>query len=421
MAPHVMHRVKTALVGRLIGALDIERLIPKVKAGPGASRECGAAGKALGMTRALVVTDEILRKLGACDACVASLRAQGIECFFYDGVLPDPKVEQVLAGAKVYLDNKCDGIVAIGGGSSIDCAKVIGAYVKDPKPVEHFAGGMKCKKGIPPLIAVPTTHGTGSETTFAAVISSADRKMLVTDFKIMPKVAILDTDLVLGLPRAVSAATGMDALTHAVEAYLSPWATPAVVKRCEAAVPALMSSLVACYADGKNAAARAKVLQASFDAGVAINIGAVGYVHAIAHTVGFSHHVPHGAANAMILPHVLDFYGAAAHAKLARLARLSHIGAPADADAKLAKLFVQRVRDMQRDMAMETTVKGLTPQQIPALAKIALVEAHGERFSMWQLKEFMGDPGYPCIQHMELHDVEKVLRALLPGAPMAKL
>lgn len=424
------HRLKAELGRRAMAKLPVEKMIPQTVAGPGSSGETGRLAAKLKMTKALIVTDAILVKLGVVDAAVASLQASGVEAVVYDGVLPDPAISQVLAGANMYLDSGCDGIVAVGGGSSIDCAKVVGAYVRDPRPVTEFAGFMKVRKGVPPLIAIPTTHGTGSETTFAAVITEPSptpgglsRKFLINDFKFFPRYAILDPDLVMGLPQAVGAATGIDALTHAVESYLSPWATPQSLERSRSAVALIFGNILRVYHNGTtDVEARTAMLQASFDAGVAISSAAVGYVHAIAHTVGAKYHTPHGAANAMILPHVLECYGSAAHAKLAELARLVGLGAAGDSDAKLSKAFVQAIRDIEVEMNMDATVAGMRPGDVEAVATLALQEAHGERKSMiFEFPEFMKDPGYPCIAYLSHADVVGIVRKMVPKDQKAKL
>jgi len=418
----LMHRVKSALVGRVMAKMPLERLLPRVEAGPGAARQVGARARELGIARALVVTDEVLLKIGVVEPVLAALREEGIEVAIFSGVQPDPAIEQVLLGAKIFQANDCDGIVAVGGGSSIDCAKIVGAYVRDPRPIGELAGAAKLRKRIPPLIAVATTHGTGSETTYAAVITAPaeQRKFSIADPKIMPKVAVLDPELVVGLPKAISAATGMDALTHAVEAYLSPWSTPSARARAESAVVEVMASILTSYERGDDLGAREAMLRASFNAGAAINIGGVGYVHAIAHAIGGQFHTPHGDANAMLLPLVLEFYGPAAYPQLAVLARRCAIGGPADSEAKLARAFIQRVKDLHAAMAMPTHIPDMRPEHIAQLAHRAMEEAHGERHSMlFNFTEFFKDPGYPTIKYMSTGDCQALLRRLLP--PRARL
>mmetsp|Transcript_5377 Transcript_5377/g.9556 ORF Transcript_5377/g.9556 Transcript_5377/m.9556 type:complete len:406 (-) Transcript_5377:25-1242(-) len=402
--------------------LNYEKMMPQLISGPGSVKQVGAVAKRLGIQKVLVVTDEVLVKLGVVDGCLSSLKDSGIEYVLYDKVLPDPKIQQVLEGSELYTSSKCNGIVAIGGGSSIDCAKVIGAHVVDPKPLEQFAGIFKVRKKLPPFIAIPTTHGTGSEVTFAAVISSDTRKFLCNDFKLIPKVSILDPQVVMGLPPPITAAVSMDALTHALEAYLSPWSTEYSAAKCRKAIYEILTHLPACYHNGKtDIQAREALMKASFDAGIGISCCAVGYVHAIAHNIGFRYKVPHGVGNAMVLPYVLEFYGAAAHEKLAGLAVDLGISS-ADTDVAVsAQKLITYIKDMQKDMDMPAIVEKLDEAAIPDLAKAALAEAHGELHSMvFNFSEFVQDGGYPTIKYMSHTDCESLLRKLVPG-PSSRL
>jgi len=409
---HLLHRVKSELGRQAMSKLQYDKFLPKLIAEEGgASSRLGALATDLKMSHVLVVTDAVLLSLGIVQPCIKSLEDAGIHVVVFSGVLPDPSIGEVMQGASVYLEHGCDGVVAIGGGSSIDCAKAIAAHVVDPKPIEEIAGVMKLKKRPAKLIAIPTTAGTGSEATYAAVISSPGRKFLITDFKMIPRGAILDPRLSVNLPAPVTAATGMDALTHAVEAYLSPWGSSYSDEKCMYAVKTIMTHLVPVFQNGNSMQARAALLQASYCGGIAVSCCGVGYVHSIAHSLGGIYHTPHGEANAMILPHVLKFYGTSAHAKLAKLARVSGlVHENSKNDSKDAKVFIAKIEAMNKEMNLATTVKGLLPSGCDEIATLALAEAHGEQHSMiFNFKEFIKDAGYPCIKYMSHNECKQIV------------
>ncbi|GBG32461.1 Alcohol dehydrogenase 4 [Hondaea fermentalgiana] len=420
----IMHKLKSELGRQAMSRIKYEKFVPDLENGPGSAKRAGEVARRLGITKTLIVTDKILVDIGLVGPINNALQNAGTQTVIFDGVLPDPTVAQIEDGAEFYIANGCDGIIAIGGGSAMDCAKMIGAVVSNNKPPAAFAGAFKVRKRIPALIAVPTTHGTGSEVTFAAVVSDpvAQRKLLVSDFKIVPRVAILDPELLTGLPPAISAATGMDALTHAVESYLSPWATSYSLEKSRSAVKGVFDFILRAYHDGESdLEAREGMLLASFNAGIGISCGAVGYVHAIAHTLGYNYHTPHGVANAMILPHVLRFYGDAAAPRLAELARLVGLSTTGNSDEDLARLFIDRICEMQREMHMPTTVQGLRADRVDDMATIALQEAHGERHSMlFRFGEFMMDTGYPTIKHMTHGECARIVRHCV-APPSSKL
>mmetsp|Transcript_17472 Transcript_17472/g.21149 ORF Transcript_17472/g.21149 Transcript_17472/m.21149 type:complete len:421 (+) Transcript_17472:113-1375(+) len=416
----VLHSFKSALAKKAIAAMRFDKKIPKTVEGAGCVGNVAAVAKDLNISRPLVVTDEVLVKLGVADPVFESLKREGLEYGLFDKVLPDPTEDLVLAGAKAYHENKCDGIIAFGGGSSIDCAKVIGGYVVDPKPVSQYAGMGKITKQIPPFIAIPTTAGTGSETTFAAVIRDDKEqiKYLVGGLEILPKVAILDPELLIKLPKTMTAATGMDALTHAVEAYTNTWATDLSRKWSREAIKRIFGYLLRCYNDGSDLEARSQLLRGSFEAGVAISMAGVGYVHAIAHTVGGKFHTPHGVANAMIMPFVLDFFDEAVEEDLADLAIMVGIGNETDSRRALAKNFIAAIRRMHSDMNMPTTVKGMKRKDVTSIATRALNEAHGDLSSkFFAPKSWLMDPGYPVPKYMNLAECEKIVSSLLEPEP----
>ena len=247
----------------------------------------------------------------------------------YDQVRPDPTISQIEEMYHVYQRHECDSIIAIGGGSNMDAAKALAARVARPeKTLQDMRGQLKVGREVPFFIAVPTTAGTGSETTVAAVVTddTQNRKYAINDPVLVPDYAVMDPSLSVSLPADMTATTGMDALTHAVEAYLNwTYGTEETTVYCEEAVTAIMEFLPEAYEQGDSLEAREEMLIASFKAGAAFTRACVGNVHAIAHAVGGLYHVPHGLANAVILPIVLEDYGVAVYSKLAHLATISQI------------------------------------------------------------------------------------------------
>lgn len=295
----------------------------------------------------------------------------------YTGVTANPRVETVEAIAAQYRRSGCDGFVAVGGGSPMDAAKAAAALLVRPnRSLSSLAGLLKVRRRIPPFIAVPTTAGTGSETTIAAVITGRDhRKYAVSDLCLIPRYAILDPTLSAGLPPHITVETGMDALTHAVEAYLSRfYNTRKTREQAERAVVTIFSHLERAYRDGASLPDRAAMLQASFDAGAAFTRASVGNVHAIAHTLGGLYGTAHGLANAVLLPIVLEDYGAAAYPRLARLAHLVGIQ-EASAEAS-ARAFIAEIRAMNARMGIPDHFDCIRNEDIPLMASWACREAN---------------------------------------------
>lgn len=328
-----------------------------------------------GHKKVLIVTDAMLVQLGLIDPIKAELEAQGVESLIYDGVKPDPTVEQIEAGFDLYKAEGCDGLLAVGGGSSIDAAKVIGARAKNNKPIRKMTGLFRVWGGMAPLYAVPTTAGTGSEVTIAAVVSDpeAQRKLPMMDLKLMPSACALDGTLMTGLPAPITSATGMDALTHAVEAYISRAANSKTDALALEAAQMIMANLPTAVADGGNVEARQAMTSASCKAGKAFTQAGVGYVHAIAHNFGALYHTPHGLANAIVMPYVLDFSLPKCASRLADLARACDIGSGSDEDR--AKAFIARIREMNETFGIPTKLDALKANDIPQIAKAALEEA----------------------------------------------
>lgn len=330
-----------------------------------------------GHKNVLIVSDAVLVKLGLLEKMTAELKNNGVEFHIFDGVEPNPTVEQIDAGAAMCEKHACDAILAVGGGSPIDAAKMIGAKVKNKKPIVKMTGLFRVWRGMLPLYAVPTTAGTGSECTIAAVVTDTanKRKLPAMDLKLMPTAAALDGALMTGLPPHITAATGMDALTHAVEAYISNNAMSKTDACGVEAVKLIMSNLETAVADGGNVTARQNMARASHLAGIAFTQAGVGYVHAIAHKFGALYHTPHGLANAIVMPYVLDYSLPKCASRLAELARITNIGPSGVSDEELAKAFVQRIRDMNEKFGIPTKLDALKQNDISDIADSALAEA----------------------------------------------
>ncbi|MCL1911087.1 MAG: iron-containing alcohol dehydrogenase [Leptospirales bacterium] len=325
----------------------------------------------------LVVTDAGLVKAGIAAMVTKILEQEGCKYAMFRDVEPNPSVNTVNAAYDFYISEGCDGFIAIGGGSPMDAAKAAAALVAHPdKSVTQLAGLLKARKKIPTFIAVPTTAGTGSETTIAALITDTEtrHKYAIMAFSLIPHYAVLDPELTKGLPPSITAATGMDALTHAVEAYLCrTYNTKESIQYALDAVKDIFANLEKAYQKGSDKKARQAMLEASYKAGFAFTRAGVGNVHAIAHTLGGLYNTPHGLANAVILPKVLDDYGEAVHAKLAKLAETAGLIAPESkkSQAEKAKLFIKAVYEMNKRMGIPETFDFIKDEDIPQMAEWA--------------------------------------------------
>lgn len=277
--------------------------------GVGAAKQAGEQAKKLGGKKALLVTDKGLVKLGMAGDIQAHIEQAGLQVVLFDGAEPNPTDKNVEAGLKVYQENGCDLIVSLGGGSSHDCAKAIGVVAANGGSIRDYEGLGKITKATPPKIAINTTAGTASEMTFFCVITNTDThvKMPIAGSQVTPSVAINDPVLMLGLPPALTAATGMDALTHAVEAYVSVIATPATDACGLQAIELIAKWLRKAVANGQDLEARERMAFAEYLAGMAFNNASVGHVHAMAHQLGGFYNLPHGVCNAVLLPVVEQF------------------------------------------------------------------------------------------------------------------
>ncbi|MDH5332216.1 MAG: iron-containing alcohol dehydrogenase, partial [Aquincola sp.] len=285
-------------IKRAAGA--VTRLVPIpqpfVLVGPGSAARLGQAIADFGHRRLLLVTDTVITRLGLMAPLTEALREAGTPFVVFDAITPDAPIPVIEEGLELYLAEGCDAIVAFGGGSVMDAAKVIALAAANHKRPRELAGYFRGLHGPAPIYAVPTTAGTGSEVTVAAIISDPGlgRKYMVADTRIVPDMAALDPTLMIGLPAAVTAATGMDALTHAIEAFISEWATPYTDRMALAAASMIWQHLPRVVRDGSDLVSREKMALASTYAGLAFTRANVGNVHAIAHQLGGRYHVPHG-------------------------------------------------------------------------------------------------------------------------------
>ncbi|MCL6561218.1 MAG: iron-containing alcohol dehydrogenase [Firmicutes bacterium] len=277
--------------------------------GIGSSKKIGEQVKVLGGSRVLIVTDKGISAMGMADRVKAQVEEAGAEALVFDGAEPNPTDINVHDGLKVYQDNQCDMIISLGGGSSHDCAKGIGIVATNGGNIRDYEGIDKSGKPMPPFIAVNTTAGTASEMTRFCIITNTGNhvKMAIVDWRVTPNIAINDPLLMVGMPPALTAATGMDALTHAVEAYVSTIATPVTDACALMAIKLISENLRNAVANGQNMEARDKMAYAEYLAGMAFNNASLGYVHAMAHQLGGFYNLPHGVCNAILLPAVESF------------------------------------------------------------------------------------------------------------------
>ncbi len=354
------------------------------------------------LQKILIVTTAGIVKRDQAAELIRALEMQGITPVIFDGVLPDPTFEIVNEGLDLLRRENCDGIVAFGGGSAMDAAKVIAVAAANNRAPEKLVGFFKGRKRPLPLFAVPTTAGTGSEATIASVISdnATHAKSFVIDSRTVPLAAALDPRLMESIPPAMTAATGMDALTHAIEAYMSTISTSETDRYAIEAIQLIFEFLPRAYQDGSDLEAREAMSIASYKAGKAFTKASVGYVHAISHQLGAYYGIPHGLGNAVVLPHVLEFSKGAAGPRLATLAVKAGLGKSSEGEAALAQKFVDHISRLNTQLDIPQTAVGLLEEDIPGIARGALKEAL---------------LNYPVPRHMTRLDCEQLLGGLLPA------
>ena len=329
--------------------------------------------------RVLIVTDVGIVRSGIAAQLEAVLDEDDISYAVYDQTRPNPTVVNVEQALSLYRRYRCQALIAIGGGSSMDCAKAVGARLARPgTPLGKLKGTLRILRPLPTLIAIPTTAGTGSETTLAAVITDTQvqHKYVMNDFVLIPKYAVLDARLTLSLPPHLTATTGMDALTHAVEAYIGRSTTRQTRQEALEATRLVFANVERAYRNGKDYEARSNMLTAAYRAGIAFSRSYVGYVHAVAHSLGGQYNIPHGLANAVLLPYVLESYGSCIHRKLHDLAVAAGVASPQEEDAGAAAKFIRAIRQLNARMGIPETLEGIRPEDIPVMAAHAEKEAN---------------------------------------------
>lgn len=352
---------------------------PKLLKGPGSIAKVPDILASEAVSPVLVVTDKYLVKIGLADRLLRGLGEAGIPYHVFDAVEANPSTDTVEALRAFFLEKSCRAFVAIGGGSVIDAAKAAAARIARPnKSLAQLGGFLKVLRRTPPVVAIPTTAGTGSETTIAAVVtdSATHRKYSLSDLPLIPRYAVLDPELTLGLPPAITAATGMDALTHAVESYLCLFISAKTRQKCTDAVSAIFKNLPIVYSDGTDMSARENMLHASYLAGGAFTRAGLNYIHPIAHTLGGLYKIPHGLANAVVLPHALLYYGPVVHKKLARLARAAGLPTTGISDAEAAAAFIQAIQSLNRSLGIPDRIVEIRDEDIPTMIGWALKEAN---------------------------------------------
>lgn len=349
---------------------------------PKIARACSELSKVFkteNITSVLIVTDKGIVGNGLVTPLEEVLKNSGVNYTVYDKTQPNPTVNNVEEALRLYRDNNCDALIAIGGGSSMDCAKALGARVAYPKKsVGQMKGILHVLRKLPTLIAIPTTAGTGSEVTLAAIITDSEKqhKYALMSFPLIPHYAVLDASLTYSLPPHLTSTTGMDALTHAVEAYIGRSTNKETRRLALEATKLIFDNVEAAYTDGNNHKARGNMLHAAYKAGVAFSKSYVGYIHAVAHSLGGQYGTPHGLANAVIMPYVLESYGECAHKKLHQLGIVAGVSNESDTHKVGAEKFIKAIKELNAKMGIPNKITGIKKEDIPVMAKHAAKEAN---------------------------------------------
>ena len=349
----------------------------------------------LGIGSALLVTDKTLRGLGLTAPLEKAMEEQGVACHVYDRSVPNPTISNVEEAFAMYNRCSCGAIIGFGGGGPMDCAKAAGARVAWPKRDLHSLGGnLRVHGKLPPLFAVPTTAGTGSETTLAAIIVDDEtrHKFSMNDFSLIPRYAVLDARVTEGLPPFYTATTGMDAMTHAVEAFIGQSTTRETRDCSIQAVKLILEYLPRAYRNGHDLEARQNMLRASYLAGRAFTVSYVGYCHAVAHSLGGLYNTPHGLANSVILPYVLRAYGSSVFRPLKKLAVAVGLAEETMPESLAAEIFIRKIEEMNRILDIPDKLPGIRAEDIYLLSRRADRE---------------GNPLYPVPRLMDRRELER--------------
>ena len=332
-----------------------------------------------GLKKPMLVTDAGVMKARLTDSLRFAAKARGLSLTVFDRAVANPTTDVIEEGVKVYKENGCNALIGFGGGSPIDTAKAIGACIARPdRTIQQLMGNLKVHKRLPLLFAVPTTAGTGSEATLAAIVTDSRThvKKCINSFPLLPKFAVLDPRLTVTLPKHMTSTTGVDAMTHAIEAYIGQSTTRETRKEALEAVKLIFENVEKAYNQGDDVTARGNMLHAAYLAGDAFTKSYVGYVHAVAHSLGGAYNIPHGLANAVLLPIVLKEYGPCVYKKLRQLGDYAGITKPTDSDGAAAKAFIEAIEDLNRRMNIPAALSGIREEDIPLLARNADREAN---------------------------------------------
>ena len=347
-------------------------------------------------TSILIVTDHGVIKCGLIEPILDVLNKVAIKYTVYSDVQPNPTVDNVESARLVYINEKANAIIAIGGGSAMDAAKALGARIAHPrKSLKQMGGILRVYKSLPTFIAIPTTAGTGSETTLAAIITEPKihHKYALMSFPLIPHYAVLDPRMTVTLPAHLTATIGLDALTHAIEAFIGRSTTRETRQLAIDAVKLIFANIENAYKNGSDLKARENMLIASFKAGLAFSKSYVGYVHAVAHSLGGKYNTPHGLANAVLLTHVLEEYGEIVYTKLATLAKAANISSEDDTPEFAADKFIKAIKALNKKLGIPERIEAIIPDDIPELARHAEKEAN---------------PLYPVPKLMTAKELEKI-------------
>lgn len=363
--------------------------LPELIQGKGSIKKLPALVRDRQVEKLLVITDKGIISIGLMDEMLQGFDEADVAYTIYDGTVPNPTIDNIEEALVRYKENNSNGIVAFGGGSSMDCAKGVAARLARPeKKIPQMRGLLKVRKRTPLLFAVPTTSGTGSEGTIAAVItdSSTHEKYAINDMSLIPHYAVLDPMLTVGLPPHITATTGMDALTHAIEAYIGRSNTNETREWSKEAVKLIFENIFEVYENGDNLEARENMQKAAYFAGLAFTRAYVGYVHAVAHTLGGFYGTPHGLANAVILPYVLDYFGESVYKPLSELADFAGISEIIDSEMEKAEKFIQKIKELNRDMNIPDKIEGIREEDIQVMVERAFKESN----PLYPVPRFLG-------------------------------
>lgn len=394
---HLKAKAQLSAVKALTKVISVPR--PLVFIGADSALQLCSNIQHFGLRRILIVTDHILLDLGIIAPIAQSLKNLGVDVSIFAEVKPDPTFDIVENGITLLQADACDSVLAIGGGSAIDTAKVIALAASNHKSPKKLMGLLKARQAALPLFAIPTTSGTGSEVTLGAVLSDniTHQKGLVIDPKIVPLATALDPNITKGMPNFITADTGLDALTHALEAWVSTFATKESNFYAKAATKLIFEHLETAYNDGENLKAREAMALASHYAGLAINTTGVGYVHAIAHQLGARYHIPHGRANAVVMPHVFNFGRDVFEKKIAMLAKDIGLAQQTATAAEATDILFAQIQQLLMIFKIDPAIKELKKQDFSEITQAVFTEAHGM---------------YSVPKYMHAHDVEAVLNQI---------